>query len=707
MTPKTSKQHKDNFKIIAIKVGTMLPYKEPRRSSLQVLDALRNLKQNQIYQLRNEYQFLKSDFSEVNYLPDQDINLFELKTSINSIPININAIVGGNGSGKSTLIELLYWANYNIGSTLNLLEDEKNRKRKPFPFLDFELLYSVDLNTLINVIFSNGKIYQQSYKRTINKFTSNTSKKEIKNIDDLNQFFYTIVVNYSHYALNSLEIGDWINPLFHKNDGYQTPIVLNPMRTNGDIDINKEKYLLTRRLTANLLEPVKLGQEENSLRNIANDKIASTLELSYNPNPNANLQEPIEKSVKQKLIEAFRQYFSFQITEKQLNDDFFVNITLSYIHNKLIKMAFADYKTFKRYREVDPKIKARNIKNINAYVRRIKESDSHAVFKVKGAILYLKYYKELLPNIDLKKSFSVNIEELSQKIQGISIKESFMVNTFMMSPPSYFNIKIVPKDGSAFDSLSSGEKQKIHSVSSIVYHLIYLNSVEQLKDEKAEDSEKIIHYNYINIILDEIELYYHPEWQRTYIADLLDYIGKINPENLRHIKGLNITFLTHSPYILSDIPNAFVLKLVNGVPQPYKVGNNTFGANVHDLLSNDFFMKKGFMGEWAKTQIKSVVESLTLVINTKEIEALEAQLKDLTDKNKIALIKGKIKSLKDENANYDKVDQSKCDSIISIVGEPVLYNSLMELYSQAYPNDKDSFIKSQIEKLTNLLSNKS
>ncbi|MBK9687115.1 MAG: hypothetical protein IPO65_04930 [Saprospiraceae bacterium] len=452
-------------------------------------------------------------------------------------------------------------------------------------------MYSVDLNTLINVIFRDGKIYQHSYKQTNNKFTSNTSKKDIENIDDLNQFFYTIVVNYSHYALNSLEIGDWINPLFHKNDGYQTPIVLNPMRTNGDIDINKEKYLLTRRLTANLLEPIKLGQEENSLRNIANDKIAFTLVYSYNPNPNANLQEPIEKSVKQKLIEAFQQYFNFQITEKQLNDDFFVNVTLSYIHKKLIKMAFADYKTFKRYREVDPKTKARNIKNINAYVRRIKESDSHAVFKVKGAILYLKYYKELLPNIDLKKSFSVDIEELSQKIQGIRSNESFMVNTFMMSPPSYFNINIVPKDGSTFDSLSSGEKQKIHSVSSIVYHLIYLNSVEQLKDEKAEDSEKIIQYNYINIILDEIELYYHPEWQRTYIADLLDYIGKINHENLRHIKGLNITFLTHSPYILSDIPNAFVLKLVNGVPQPYKNGNNTFGANVHDLLANDFFMK--------------------------------------------------------------------------------------------------------------------
>lgn len=170
---------------------------------------------------------------------------------------------------------------------------------------------------------------------------------------------------------------------------------------------------------------------------------------------------------------------------------------------------------------------------------------------------------------------------------------------------------------------------------------------------------------------------------------------------------MNITFLTHSPYILSDIPNAFVLKLVNGVPQPYKDGNDTFGANVHDLLANDFFMKKGFMGEWAKNQIKSVVDSLTLENNIKRIESLNIKLKNETDKVKKGSISNEIQTLKNENSNYNKIEKSKCDAIISIVGEPVLYNSLMELYSQAYPNDKEDFIKSQINKLQSLLKNKS
>ena len=66
---------------------------------------------------------------------------------------------------------------------------------------------------------------------------------EINDKLKLNSLFYSILINYSHHGLNSLHVGNWINSLFHKNDGYQTPIVLNPMRTEGKIDINKLTYL--------------------------------------------------------------------------------------------------------------------------------------------------------------------------------------------------------------------------------------------------------------------------------------------------------------------------------------------------------------------------------------------------------------------------------------------------------------------------------
>jgi len=59
-------------------------------------------------------------------------------------------------------------------------------------------------------------------------------------------------VNYSQYSLNAKGAYYWLKPLFHKNDGYKTPIVLNPFRDDGNIDINRELHLAQTRLLTNL-----------------------------------------------------------------------------------------------------------------------------------------------------------------------------------------------------------------------------------------------------------------------------------------------------------------------------------------------------------------------------------------------------------------------------------------------------------------------
>lgn len=689
----------DNFKIIGIRTGDMEPFKSSKGEKSHLLNPLRNLAKNQIYQLRNEYKFLKDDFTEIKYEHERDINLYQLTTETNHIPININAIVGSNGSGKSTLIELLYWGNYNIGSALNLLEDEDGNKKRPFRNLDFELLYSINRNVIIKISFSEGRVYKQCYKQENNIFIYSGDQTQVKDIKELSEFFYTIVVNYSHYALNSLEIGDWIVPLFHKNDGYQTPIVLNPMRDKGDIDINKEKHLLSRRLIANILEDVKEGEEQTSLRNMVNGKIAKDLVLTYNPNPNYNLEEPIDPEIRTRLVKAFNQYFKFEITDKELNDSFFVTITLAYIFKKLIKMV--EYTSFRRYKNKKSQFPA--IKDINAFIKRIHSSNSHLVFKVKGAILYLKHYKKIFTEDigNLSKQFTLSVQELSGSIKGVKEEELFMVNTYMMVPPSFYDINIIPTDGSQFVSFSSGEKQKIHSISSIVYHLINLNSVEQWKEDsksKISETEDMVRYNFINIILDEIELYYHPDWQRTYIADMIDYIGKISPDNLRYIKGLNITFLTHSPYILSDIPESFVLKLHNGLPAPSSKGESTFGSNIHDLLANDFFMKNGFMGEWAKRQIEETIKYLNLRQCEKEIIELEKKDKLIKEEQLYLDVLNKEKdSLRSQEF---KGDFTYYEKIVELIGEPVIKNKIKTMYADLLEDsERKRIAKRQIQQI--------
>ena len=54
---------------------------------------------------------------------------------------------------------------------------------------------------------------------------------------------------------------------------------------------------------------------------------------------------------------------------------------------------------------------------------------------------------------------------------------------------------------------------------------------------------------------------------------------------------------------------------------------NTFGANIHTLLSHGFFMKDGLMGEFAKSKIDDVINYL----NNKESEIKNDELRGLCD----------------------------------------------------------------------------
>lgn len=597
-----------NFKIIAIRTGDK-PTRiyETQRTGAK-LDSFKNLSPNTIYSFYKNYSFPKDDFNEVICDNTVDLDLYSIKSNGKKVPISINAIVGNNGSGKSSLIELLYWANYNIGCISKLLRDRRSNKiLEPYKFLDFEILYTSKDNKLIKLIIREGDVLQEQLELKNGKYIPSRIQFKIEDYTELVHFFYSIVVNYSHYSLNSIEIGDWIEPLFHKNDGYQTPIVLNPMRDNGIIDINRENGLLKRRLLGNILEPIADQPIEKSLRNIANDKIVSELSLRFNSHKPSNqkYQEPKDSQLTQKVISSIEKHFDFKISKDDLDSNLYVNISLNYIIEKLSKIS-RTYRPYNKYRGKE----VGTLKYIDAFIKKVKESNSHIVFKAKGAIIYLKYCNEIFGEgyFLSKEDFKIDVEELSQKIKIIKQKEAennIFLNTFSMVPPGFYDTEILLSDGTFFNSLSSGEKQKIHSVSSIIYHIINLNSV---KDSFTSDKDTYHQYPFLNIILDEIELYYHPEWQKRYVKDLLESISNIPNESINNIEGINITFLTHSPFILSDIPNTNVLKLNKGKSEPFNENDQTFGANINDILANDFFLTKGFMGEFVKGKINSLID---------------------------------------------------------------------------------------------------
>ncbi|MDZ7817235.1 MAG: AAA family ATPase [Aliarcobacter sp.] len=218
-----------------------------------------------------------------------------------------------------------------------------------------------------------------------------------------------------------------------------------------------------------------------------------------------------------------------------------------------------------------------------------------------------------------------------------------------LSSTDIFRIDIIDKNDKKFNELSFGEQQLL-KVLNIIYYLA-----------NTKDIEKLL------IFLDEIDIGFHPEWQKKVIKYILQ-LTKIMED-----KEFHLLVSAHSPFILSDIPNQNIVFLnkdekgnCKNVTNDTNIG--TFGANIHTLLSHGFFMKDGLMGEFAKSKIDLAIKYLNQKILTK-----------------------------------DELDY--CENIISIIGEPIIKRQLQKMLDSKRLLEID-VIKKQIAELQLELSKK-
>ncbi|WP_431244458.1 AAA family ATPase [Flavobacterium sp. P21] len=131
----------------------------------------------------------------------------------------------------------------------------------------------------------------------------------------------------------------------------------------------------------------------------------------------------------------------------------------------------------------------------------------------------------------------------------------------------------------------------------------YLNLFSQLYSvsEKVRGNSKSL-----LICIDEGDLYLHPEWQKNFLNDLIWFISQVFESS-----KVQLILTSHSPFLISDLPKENIILLDDNCNPTRQLNEeSSFGANIHQLYTKQFFLKNGSIGEFAKRKITTLLNDI-------------------------------------------------------------------------------------------------
>ena len=513
--------------------------------------------------------------------------------------IDITAIVGENGNGKSSLLEALI--------ILGSFKDNVDKKISFF---------------LISADVSSAKS-PEYYKKCINM-----------NIDNKYKELETQPLLYFNYSLDYLT-NKYVSfdKFYHRKDDYEIPTVLIPSKKEKKVDISNIDYVVERNILHFTIK------NDLTFENIEKFFTIKKFKLSKNSN----------KIIAQRLQTS---QYDIETTTSYVKDDIRNNIFVYF--NELVDIIKENDLELLNNLYILKKVYENRRKVIFPELKALLKTDVNSIDKIAFEkilqIIKEKTFNDIFSDIDgLEKIYdSFNFKDsddevkenlktlLNGKISKIADNEKLLLNI-----PGWVDIELFDEKDINLKDLSYGQKFLNRFIYTLLYQVMKIGQIHG-------DNIPFI------ILLDEVELGLHPQWQKEFLKFILKIL------NIYSNTRFHIVFTSHSPFLLSDLPKEnviFLEKYKKDEDKEQKEGNcknvtkdielKTFGANIHSLLSDGFFMSDGLMGEFAKKTIQDIINYL-------------------------------------DNKPTQNMNKQKAWQIIQLVGEPFLKHKLEEKYNEKF-----------------------
>ncbi|MHC0043274.1 AAA family ATPase [Vibrio campbellii] len=566
------------------------------------------LKDKEIY-LSSHYHVEKENNSYI-------INDTKIGSDFYDIELDIVALFGKNGSGKSTTIELI---------TLILSNNIPNQSQVVCIYeYENKFYYFTNIENQVNVLYQN--------KNCVEIYSYDLDMEKIN------------VIYFSHQ----------VEPLARK-------ISIRNQKRFKYTDCSNQAYLSRIGRKSFINQQVKFCFELLESYDMTRFGIGEV--------PMIGASYPIQEIMKSfrsinnklALIAKFLEEGEFHIDDETISESLFKSI--NYFESKYISSIDKDHSKF-----LDFDDRYFFSKTLNSFVslfsldlqRKIAEKLLSGSQRYVDILLELDLIKDCMINVNKSRMIDLNynnlnicciyidyltnqlgIHSISQFIDFLNdnriafdyeskeklIKEnsyelyqvsSFIESTMKKYDQGTFNINSyeefigLSEIFSKFSKLFYNFEIKWNGISSGQYSILTLFS-RIYKECSKYYGEPLV------IFLDEGEINLHPEWQRKYISELVEFFSSIKGDD-QYIK---LVLTSHSPFVLSDLPR----ESINLLGDKIEENVNFFGSNIYDIYNKGFMLERT-IGQFSYDKISDTIDKIKAGNHDESVDAIISLIGD-------------------------------------------------------------------------------